>query len=370
MGKKPKVKSQEVDSATLMSVVGMDSVNECDKLNDITTASFLVRVSSKTTSNSAVKINVDCKRTDKGDTIADCIKDLWMNSKYGMNESLEFLEIREQLSEKIGILLDTKETAFTQISNILKSFGYLFYPALTRFIIRKDEPQHYNKYVFTSKNTSKISFSYQIKDKFEESRGILGKYLKQGEVTFSEIEYPENMNSYDEVILYGVTDFNTAQKAVRRFYTKMANVIKTCTIETSMLGIIPELNDRVGVMSEYIDGNIAVGLKEIKNNTLTFNQSVDFKQGKTYFCQVVDLKTNDHTGIFEIENQNNFTDMISLKLNGSQIGVEITPSTIALIGDKVELLDSYIIKDMSVSELTFGTEKPVNVTLSLQEYRE
>lgn len=364
-----KTDPQTQDDMMISSVYGFDTTQDSSKLSEVSTASFLLQVSSKTSSASGLKINVDCERTDVGDTLYDFITDIWTNSRYGMNEKLEYLEMRGQLKEKISLLLDTQETAYDQITNVLKSFGYLFYPFLTKFIIKKKEPQPYNKMIFTSKNTSKITFTYALKDRYEESRGLMGRYLKQGEIVYSNYYFPERMDKYEEVMLYGVSDEDTARKAIRELYFQSAKVVKTATIETSLIGIIPELNDRVGIATEYIDGNYVCEVTEISGNNIRINQSFDFKENENYFCQVINVKDGSQRyPIVKIVNPKKFINYFSIV---ESIGeVDISDGIVVMIGNKKEIVEPYIVKNIELSELSFSTEKPITATLSLQEYVE
>lgn len=360
--------SKTSKNCVVENVYGFDTNNDTSKINSVSTVTFLVKVSSSISTSSSFSINVDCTRNDVGTTLRDCIKDIWMNENYGMNEDISFLDIRSQLDEEISLYLDAQEIAFDQIHSLLKSFGYKFYPYLTKFVIKKEASQLYNKYQFNSKNSTKITFTYNLSEDTSTEKGVKVSYLKSGSSELTEYYFPADKNSYDETLLMGVNDEITAKKMASFIYDKQKKITKTAQVETSLNGLIPEIDDRVGIAVEYIDDNFSCFVKDIDtdNQIITLDQNYQLNAG-VYYVQLIDIDNTVYPYLTVNITEDTFTNELNYE-DTTSFSIINNQNLIAIVGDLVEVVESFIITDIESIEFNEDISKASTVTLNLQKY--
>jgi len=366
---------QSSKACNIQEILGMEAEEGLEYANDYSLISFVVKTSKEISGTAGITINIDCERKTDGsityNTLLDFVKDIWTNTTYGMGESLTYLDIREQLDEEIGLVLDKKENAFDTLNSVLKSFGYMIYPYLNKFVIRKEKAQYYRKLIFSKKNCQEIQFSYKIQDDDEKVQGIKARYLKKGEINFENVYFPPVDNpdivDYDETVLMGVNDEQKAKDIATFIYDKKRLTQKQCTIKTDLEGLIPEIGDRVGVSTEYIDDFITVEARDINANIITLKQKVNFKANVKYYVLIETVSNISYQiepiNIFTVET---FTDTITLT-NSAYV---IEEMFFVSIGDRIEVIEDYLLTDIQPSEMNENLNKPTEVSLVLREYVE
>lgn len=363
---------------SLVNVVGLEDNAHLEKTNKMSICSFLVKVGSGFSSNSGLKVNLDLTRkneviygkTVSFNTLYDLVKDLWTNPNYGMkNKDLSYLDIREELNEPVNVVFDKKDNAFDQLSSVLKSFGYIIYPYLSHYVIRKEEKIDYRAAIFSSKNTKSISKSIKIQDNKEKVEGVSGKFIPFGELNTETINYPSGMDSYDDTLLLGISDYDTAYDSLVRFYNKKVKQAKTCNIKTDMEGFIPEIGSRIGVSSEYINENISMFGESCINGEVIMTQKYNFKANTTYYF-VFDTINNDFYNVMEIIpfTVDTFTDTFIIKDNYMSIDSDV--QFIVHIGDKEEVIEDFIITDIKPGEMNDNLNQPLEINIICKEYVE
>lgn len=361
--------SQAACDYTIEAVHGFDIEAPSYLTEDYTFITFFAEVGSSIAANSGLKINVDCKRkadTRKYNTLLDFVKDIWTNEKYGMNEDLIYLDIREELQEEISLIIDKSENAYDHLSSVLKSFGYQIYPYLNKFVISKQATQDYRTLLFNETNSKDISFSYNLKPINEQLKGIKVRYIPTGEINFETIQYPEDALSYDESVLPGVSTYEAAFKAAVFLYNKNKFIKKTAQITTDLEGLIPELHSRVGIATEYLDNTFASKIAIIENNIITLTEPILIKANKQYYA-IIETISNINSSIFSLAIENE--DIYTKTLYASEtIDFITTEESYVIIGDRVSIVEDYTIESIQPSDLNNDLTKPMEVKLICQEY--
>lgn len=372
------VRKNETKNCNLVSVVGIEDKDYLENTKNLAIGSFLVKVGEGFSKSSGLKINVDLTRTQETiynqvyrfNTLYDLVKDIWTNPTYGMkNIDLSYLDIRAELNEPVNVIFDKKDNAFEQLSAVLKSFGYIIYPYLSHYVIRKEEKIDYRSIIFSSKNTKSITKNIKINDNKERFDGVSGKYMPLGEVNTDTINYPIGKDSYDDTLLLGVSDFITAQKALIRFYNKKTKQLKSCSIKTDLEGFIPEIGSRVGVSNEYINENLSILGESIIDGVVVLQQKYDFKANTDYYFQI-DTINNEQFNIMKVVNfpVDTFTDTFEIENNF--MSLDSDNAFVVHIGDRIEIIEDYIITDIKPSEMGTSLTEYCEVNLICKEYVE
>jgi len=365
--------NNDTKQCTLNSVIGLESESGMISADNFTISTFLVKVGEGFSQSSGLKVNVEAERDsevgadDKENnfkTLLEFVKDIWTNKIYGMSESLDYLDIRADLNEEVNLILDKKEKAFDQLSAVLKSFGYIIYPYLNNFVIRKEEKIDYRSVLFNSNNSKSITFSYKLQEDNELEEGVQGMYIEKGDIQTKTISYPEDMKSYSKTLLLGINNEADATKALKIFYNKKTKQIKSCQIKTDLEGLIPEIGSRIGVSTEYLDNTIVSKVVSIINGTITLSQKFKFEKDKQYYC-VIETENNDTFSNIYVNPfyEDTFTNVINTDLN-----IDLVEECVATIGDRVEIIEDYILTNIKPGEFNEDLQNPTEVNLILKEY--
>ena len=177
------------------------------------------------------------------------------------------------------------------------------------------------------------------------------------------------MDSYDDTLLLGISDYDTAYDSLVRFYNKKVKQAKTCNIKTDMEGFIPEIGSRIGVSSEYINENISMFGESCINGEVIMTQKYNFKANTTYYF-VFDTINNDFYNVMEIIpfTADTFTDTFIIKDNYMSIDSDV--QFIVHIGDKEEVIEDFIITDIKPGEMNDNLNQPLEVNIICKEYVE
>jgi hypothetical protein len=362
-----------VKKCSIQNVIGMEKDIGLEKSDNLTLTSFLVRTSQELSLNSELQININSVReydiNGSYTTLYDFVRDVWTNPVYGMNESLEYLDIREQLDETVSLVLDKKENAFDTMSSVLKSFGYRIYPYLNKFVIKKEAAQLYRSIIFSNKNCKDVQFSYKLQNDDEQVKGVKSRYLKAGDINFSNYYFPDDISilDYDETVLIGVDNEAQAKKISTFLYDKKTKILKNCQLTTDLEGLIPEIGQRVGVATEYIDNFITAEAREITGSVITLNQNVKFLSSKTYYV-LIETESNTVYNVMQLKPflVDSFTDTIELLYDS----LVIDETFFVSIGDRIEVVEDYVISSIQPSGMNENIGQSVEVKLVLSEYIE
>jgi len=367
--------SRSNNGAKLVGVIGIESDTGFTAADDLTLTSFLVKVGEGFSATSGLKMNILAERdpeiiggeTLKFNTLLDFVKDIWQNTEYGMGESLLSLDIQEELLDELSLVLDKKDDAYKQLQNVLKSFGYYIYPYLNHFVIKKDKLRNERTLLFTSKNTKEITFSYKLQDENKKLEGVQGKYIKSGDLNFTDITYPDNMKTYTSTTLLGINSEDKALEFLKTFYNKKKKQLKNCQVKTDLEGLVPELGSRVGVATDYLDNSITVEGKSLINGICVLKQKVKLLANTQYYAYV----ETENNFTFEMSTLvispiDIFTDIITFTDSG--LGIDSDTKFIISIGDRVEVIEDYLITDIKPGEFNEDINSPTEVNLILKEY--
>ena len=362
----------KVAKCSLTSVVGLENKASLEHARNYTMLSFLVKSGGGISSTSGFKINVQATRRKDGrshyKTLRDFVEDVWTNDLYGMNESLDSIDIRAELDEPVSILLDKSEQAFDVLSSTLKSFGYVIYPYLTKFVIKKEEAQPFRKLIFSSKNCSNISFGYSVKSVIDSKTGVKCRYLPETELNFETVYFPQDLTRYDETVLVGINDKDSAEDMAEYLYRKKTLQLGTCSITTDLEGLIPEIGVRVGVASEYVDRTFAAEGDEIVNNILTLKQDVKLLANKQYYV-VIETQSNNSSALMPIEQVLVDTVTNELDLINGTFDTEDDVFQV-IIGDRIEVVRDFVITNISALEMSSDMSSPSTISIDMQKYNE
>ncbi len=364
--------SRDYKDCKIESILGFDTNNNYDSLTDLSVLIFIARVSDGINATSAINLNCDCTRLPDSvrsyNTLFDFVKDIWTNPVYGMNESLEFLDIRDEMNIPISLILDKSEQAFDHLHSVLKSFGYVIFPYLNKFVIKKEAAQVYRKMLFSSKNTSSINYTYNLPDDNEVFKGVKVRYIPKTLINFESEYFPEDLEEYEESILPGVYDPIQAKRMAQFIYDKKQRILKTCTIKTDLRGYIPELFSKIGVSTEYLDDNIAaLGLIiDYNNQTIKIDRKIEITDTNKYI--IIEDQDNNSFGPFALNNENGYTNVLSF--NFGNLYIEQGKAFQVVIGNKIEVIEDYLLIDISQSEIILSNENNTELTLKLQQYED
>lgn len=367
--------SRSVNNCSIMNIIGLEKDTGFDNVENLSLATFLVKSGEGFSSTSGFKMNVLAERESeiinekvvKYETLLDFVKDVWTNEEYGMGDTLDNLDIQEELSEKVNLILDQKNNAFNHLQNVLKSFNYYIIPYLNHFVIKKDKERRERVLLFTSKNTSKITFSYKLQDKNEKQEGIQARIILDGDIDFTDISYPENMKTYTKTTLLGVNTRDKAMEFLKDLYNKKTKQLKTCKITTDTEALIPELESRVGVETAYLDNSISVEGKSLKNGECILKQNIKLEADKQYYIYI-DTENNSNYEMKKIVKvyEDTFTNIIYLE--DSSFSISENEIFVITLGDRVEVIEDYIISDIKVGKIDNNIKEAVKVDLILKEY--
>lgn len=366
-----KLKNDQKD-AVLESVIGLEPTSRLENSANYSLVSFLVKSNVGLTEDSGFFMNLDVSRridsNSQYKTLRDFVIDIWTNDKYGMNEDLSYLDMRDEMDEEISLLCDKSENAFDLLNQVLKSFGYRIYPYLNHFVIKKEEAINYRSMIFSSKNTDKITFSYNIPDDLEIIKGVKCQYIPEDELNLESYYFPDdNRPDYDTTLLMGVNSKEQAKKMATFIYDKRIKLIKNCQVSTDLEGIVPEIGSKVGVSTEYLDDVLAATGKEVLGNVITLRQEVELKANTQYYA-IIETISNTSTEIFQVEQV--LIDTMTNEIISLDPIFEIDEEFFVTIGDKVNVVEDFLITYIEPGEMDEDLSSPTKVNLVLQEYVE
>ena len=361
------------DNFNITRVIGVYNMNPSYK--DVSLLAVRVSSNFQFSQSSALSINALVrKKSELKDsyfpyqlTLRDFVLDVWTNKKVGLGADRNDLDIRVDLNENCNLVLDGLDVGINVLQDVLKGYGYVMYPSNNTYVIDKDGPISERAYIFYEGNYKSISFNYSIPQNLEQGDGIKVKYFKQGQLELSDFTYPLNAQNPTEVVLRGLSHSSIAEATAKRMHKKNTQRGKTCTIETDLEGMIPELNSRVGIVSKYIKDSITVGIDKVEH--LTINNQIQTKitlsdriQFKDVFNKCLMLDKNlKGTTRHDIEISNEDRNYVIIPYY-----VEIDNEQIITVGVEGDVIEDFILEIITPSQDEAGNI--TSVKLNLVEY--
>lgn len=369
--------TQKNGDPTIERIKGFEVEKET-KYKDISIAVFKILSNQDLSEQSSLSINLLTRRKrNEGDTLVskylttlrDFVEDIWTNPVYGLGEDIEKLEIREELSENCNLCLDEPQNGFKTIADILKSYGYIFYPSFNKFVVERDSFRNSISYFFTENNSKDFVLNFSISKKDETGDGVLVKYLKQYENTFSEVLFPFDSVYPTETVLKGITTEREALAHAVLLYNKLNKRSRTASLTTELEGYVPELNSKVAVCRNFINESYSVDINYFEyvidnlSSYTRFNISDKIKllANTDYVC-IISYKDGTFSNVLEVKNvlTDGYTNIVDLKTNQ-----EIKDDFAFIsVGKKEELFLEFIVESVSKGD------SDNSIKLNLVEYNQ
>jgi hypothetical protein len=354
---------------TIDGIFGFESDQGLTDVDSFTLISYIVKTNGQISGQSGTAVNIDTIRVGGNySTLRDLVLDLWTNIDYGMGMSLEYLEIRGQLNNEISYVIDKRENVFDTINSVLKSFGYVIYPYLNKFIIKLETLMPYRSMVFSSKNTKEITFTYNLQADDDLVKGVKGKYLPKGEANLSTFYFPDDpsITDFDETILPGVNNIVDAQKICQFLYNKKTKILKTCSIKTDIEGLIPELYSRVGVATEYLENYITCEGYQLTTTTIQLSQYVTIDPSED---NSIVIYSSDGVAYDKMQVISSVPYTNTLTIIGGDT-INFTNSFYVNIGLTTKVIEDYVITSIAPGKNDDDINRSMEVAITLMEYDE
>ena len=367
------------NNPTIESIKGYE-VEKDMSYSNITLCVFKIISNQALSESSALKINLLTRRKNTNPssfsknllTLRDFVEDIWTNTEYGLGEGIEKLDIRENLEENCNVILDSSENGFTLISDILKGYGYLFYPSGSKFVIEKDTYRFFSSYVFNESNSKDFTLNFSIPQKDEIGDGVVIKYLKQNDLNFSEFKYPLNCDYPTEYTIKGISTENQAKNRAFMLYQKQNKRGITASLTTELEGFIPDLNSRVSVSRNYLTNSFSFPIDSflvefndlITTTKIKLYQKIEFKAGTNYSCLIQYADGTFISNYFNLVNfdSTGFYDEIIIEGSFEDKGLEV----FITVGEEEELFKEFLVETIE----PFSDDGKTMVKLNLVEYNE
>lgn len=292
--------------------------------------------------NSLNKMNIGLKVERKGLTkMNDVVNYIWDQSGYNFLELSDSQELMSRFD--VHGAIDSQDSLINQINKILKPQQLNLLPTLNGLKIKLDWINDVKTYVFDKSNIVRDTLEIQYKS-YDTS-------INDGfKTTYFDIDgekqsytFPANSTNPRETIAFGIRDNTDAERMSRVGYQKTVASNKMITFETDLRGMIPDLEDKIGVAEYYINDTGSSNIMTYNGLKLILEKEVYLDGGEYAIIKNENLSI-DSTYLI-INSEVGFVREIELEgFNPATLG---NTKAAVIIGKEQSMLKEYIVKEIN-----------------------
>ncbi|WP_157976406.1 host specificity factor TipJ family phage tail protein [Parahaliea mediterranea] len=215
------------------------------------------------------------------------IKDIWLNTDYGMKRSLEeldtaaldALEAEWDTEPSFNGSFDSRNTGFEAMQSVISLAGARVLHQNALITVVPDRVQAVRTAMFGMANilpdSFELTYTFDTEGDFD---GVRVEYRDPTTFNPAYAVYPEDAEQPEAFTLFGCTSASYAQQFATYLWNTRTRRRKAVKFDTELEGLIPLFGDRIGVSHAMPDwGQSGVILEQLGTNTYRVDQALDWQ---------------------------------------------------------------------------------------------